>query len=146
MYEQVKILVQKKPLLLVGVVLVFIAIGAIVYFSSGRSTDTDYQRAVDTVERAQEQQYKSIELNQSVQNAVDRSTSLNREAGQRIDRAQEYQRATSQRIGESQERLDEAERLLSRNAELFRQIEQGNQSQQKSGTAIDAPAEHLGVH
>ena len=127
MYEYFKSLVQTKPLCLVGAVLVLIAIGAVIYFSSGRSTDTDYQRAIGTVERAQEQQYKSIELNQSVQNSVDRSTSLNREAGQRIDRAQEYQRATSQRIGESQERLDEAERLLSRNAELFRSIEQANQ-------------------
>ncbi len=127
MYEQTKILVQKKPLLFVGVILVLIAIGALVYFCSGRSTDTDYQRTRDTMERAQEQQRKSIELNQSVQNAVDRSTSLNREAVQRIDNAQEYQRATSQRISESQERLDEAEHLLSRNAELFRQIEQANQ-------------------
>ena len=127
MYEQTKILVQKKPLLFVGVILVLIAIGAFVYFCSGGNSDADYQRAIGTVERAQDGQRKSIELNQSVQNAVDRSTSLNREAGQRIDSAQEYQRATSQRIGESQERLDEAERLLSRNAELFRQIEQGNQ-------------------
>ena len=146
MYEYFKSLVQTKPLRLVGAVLVLIAIGAVVYFCSGRSADADYQRTSDTVERAKEQQHTSIELNQSVESHIDRSTSLNREAGQRIDSAQEYQRATSQRIGESQERLDEAERLLSRNAELFRQIEQGNQSQQKSGTAIDAPAEHLGVH
>ena len=127
MYEQTKILVQKKPLLFVGVILVLIAIGALVYFCSGGNSDADYQRAIGTVERAQDGQRKSIELNQSVQNAVDRSTSLNREAGQRIDSAQEYQRATSQRIGESQERLDEAERLLIRNEELFRSIEQANQ-------------------
>lgn len=127
MYEQTKIPVQKKPSLFVGVILVLIAIGALVYFCSGGNSDADYQRAIGTVERAQDGQRKSIELNQSVQNAVDRSTSLNREAGQRIDSAQEYQRATSQRIGESQERLDEAERLLSRNAELFRSIEQANQ-------------------
>lgn len=127
MYEQTKILVQKKPLLFVGVILVLIAIGAVIYFSSGRSTDTDYQRTRDTMERAQEQQRKSIELNQSVRGSVDRSTELNLQAGQRIDRLEEYQQSTSRNISTSQERLSEARSLLERNAELFRSIEQTNQ-------------------
>lgn len=37
MYEYFKSLVQTKPLRLVGAVLVLIVIGAVVYFSSGRS-------------------------------------------------------------------------------------------------------------
>ena len=127
MYEQTKILVQKKPLLFVGVILVLIAIGALVYFCSGGNSDADYQRAIGTVERAQEQQRKSIELNQSVRGSVDRSTELNLQAGQRIDRLEEYQQSTSRNISTSQERLSEARSLLERNAELFRSIEQTNQ-------------------
>ena len=127
MYERIKTLVQTKPLYLVGAVLVLIAIGAVVYFGSGRSTNTDYQRTRDTVERAQEQQRKSVELNQRVRGSVDRSTELNLQAGQRIERIEEYQRGTSQNISTSQERLSEARSLLGRNAELFRSIEQANQ-------------------
>ena len=127
MYEQTKILVQKKPLLFVGVILVLIAIGAFVYFCSGGNSDADYQRAIGTVERAQDGQRKSIELNQSIESHIDRSTEVNVESTERITRIEEAQRDASERIGVGQERLDEAERLLSRNAELFRSIEQANQ-------------------
>ena len=127
MYERIKTLVQTKPLCLVGAVLVLIAIWAVIYFSSGRSADTDYQRTRDTVERAQDGQRKSIELNQSIESHIDRSTEVNVESTERITRIEEAQRDASERIGIGQERLDEAERLLSRNAELFRSIEQANQ-------------------
>lgn len=127
MYEQTKILVQKKPLLFVGVILVLIAIGAVVYFCSGGNSDADYQRTSDTVERAQDGQRKSIELNQSIESHIDRSTEVNVESTERITRIEEAQRDASERIGVGQERLDEAERLLERNTELFRSIEQANQ-------------------
>lgn len=127
MYERIKTLVQAKPLYIMGAIIIFIVIGAVIYFSSGRNADTDYQRTRNTVERAQEQQRKSVELNQCVGGSVDRSTELNLQAGQRIDRIKEYQRGTSKNISTSQERLSEARSLLERNAELFRSIEQANQ-------------------
>ena len=131
MYERIKTLVQTKPLYLVGAVLVLIAIGAVVYFGSGRSTNTDYQRTRDTVERAQEQQRKSVELNQSIESHIDRSTEVNVESTERITRIEEAQRDASERIGVGQERLDEAERLLERNTEIYESVESANRERAK---------------
>lgn len=131
MYERIKTLVQTKPLCLVGAVLVLIAIGADVYFSSGRSADTDYQRTRDTVERAQDGQRKSIELNQSIESHIDRSTEVNVESTERITRIEEAQRDASERIGIGQERLDEAERLLERNTEIYESVESANRERAK---------------
>lgn len=130
MYENIKELVQSKPLYFVGIGIVLI--GVIIAFlvsPSGRA-DRDYHDSINTVERIEEQQRKSIELNQGVQNAVDRSTELNRQSGERINRLEEYQRATAERIDESQKRLDDAERLLERNEQIFRDVESRPQTQQ----------------
>ena len=130
MYENIKRLVQTKPYLCMGVTVVLI--GVIVAFlvsPSGRA-DRDYQHSIDTVERIEEQQRKSLDLNQGVQNAVDRSTELNRQSAERIDRLEEYQRATIERIDESQKRLDDAERLLERNEQIFRDVESRPQAEQ----------------
>lgn len=130
MYEQIKNLVQAKPYLCMGVGIVLI--GVIVAFlvsPSGRA-DSDYQHSINTVERIESQQRKSIELNQGVQNAVNRSIDLNRQSGERIERIEEYQRATVERIDESQKRLDDAERLLERNEQIFRNVESRPQAQQ----------------
>lgn len=131
MYEYFKSLVQTKPLCLVGAVLVLIAIGAVVYFSSSRSADADYQRTSDTVERAQDGQRKSIELNQSIESHIDRSTEVNVESTERITRIEEAQRDASERIGVGQERLDEAERLLERNTEIYESVESANRERAK---------------
>ena len=131
MYERFKTLVQTKPLCLVGAVLVLIDIGALVYFCSGGNSDADYQRAIGTVERAQEKQYKSIELNQSIESHIDRSTEVNVESTERITRIEEAQRDASERIGVGQERLDEAERLLERNTEIYESIESANRERAK---------------
>ena len=131
MYEYFKSLVQTKPLCLVGAVLVLIAIGAVVYFSSGGNSDADYQRAIGTVERAQDGQRKSIELNQSIESHIDRSTEVNVESTERITRIEEAQRDASERIGVGQERLDEAERLLERNTEIYESVESANRERAK---------------
>lgn len=130
MYEQIKNLVQAKPLYFVGVGIVLIGVIAFILVSPSGRADSDYNRAIGTVERIEEQQRKSLDLNQGVQNAVDRSTELNRQSAERIERIEEYQQATIQRIGESQKRLTDAERLLERNEQIFRNVESKHQTQQ----------------
>lgn len=133
MYENIKRLVQEKPLYFVGIGIVLI--GVIIAFlvsPSGRA-DSDYNRAIGTVERIEEQQRKSIDLNQGIQSAVDRSIDLNRQSGERINRIEEYQRATIQRVDESQKRLNYAERLLERNQRIFDAVESRPQTQQSHG-------------
>ena len=130
MYDKVKELVQAKPLYFVGIGIVLISVIVTFLVSPSGRADSDYQHSIDTVERAQEQQRKSLELNQGVQNAVDRSAELNRQSAERIERIESYQRATIQRIDESQKRLDDAERLLARNEQIFRDVESRPQTQQ----------------
>ena len=111
----------------------------------GGGNDSDYQRATDHLERVQEQQRESLELNQTVKDSVDRSTQLNQQAGERITRIEVYQQQARERIDESTKRLDEAERLLERNEQLIRDVEQRHQTQQEDGTKATPPTEHVGV-
>ena len=133
MYEKIKIMVAKyhRNYYIIGALIVLLGIcaGYILYQPSG----ADYNRAIGTVERIEEQQRKSIDINQGVQNAVDRSTELNRQSSERINRLEEYQRATIQRVDESQKRLNDAERLLERNEQIFRDVESGPQAEQSNG-------------
>ena len=133
MYENIKRLVQTKPLYFVGIGIVLIGILLAFLVSPSGRADRDYHDSINTVERAQEQQRKSLDINQGVQNAVDRSIDLNRQSGERINRIEEYQRATIERVDESQKRLDEAERLLERNEQIFRDVESGPQAEQSHG-------------
>nr|DAU36082.1 MAG TPA: protein of unknown function (DUF883) [Caudoviricetes sp.] len=130
MYDKVKELVQTKPLYFVGIGIVLFGVLAFILVSPSGRADSDYNRAIGTVERAQEQQRKSIDLNQGVQNAVDRSIDLNRQSSERINRIEEYQRATIQRVDESKKRLDDAEDLLERNQRIFDAVESRPQTQQ----------------
>lgn len=133
MYENIKRLVQEKPYLYLGVIVLLI--GVIVAFlvsPSGRA-DSDYHDSINTVERIEEQQRKSLDLNQGVQDAVDRSTELNRQSAERIERIEEYQRATVERIDESQKRLTDAEELLERNQRIFDAVESRPQAEQSHG-------------
>ena len=118
---------------------------AICWIIYGGGNDSDYQRSVDDLERAQEQQRKSIELNQTVEDSVERSTQLNRQASERIARIEVYQQQAITRIDESTKRLDEAERLLERNAKLIERVEQGHQEEQSNRTKVTPPTQHVGV-
>lgn len=118
---------------------------AVCWFIYGGGNDSDYQRATDHLERAQEQQRESLELNQTVKDSVDRSTQLNQQAGERITRIEVYQQQASERIDESTSRLDEAEKLLTRNQQLIERVEQGHQTRQEDGTKATPPTEHVGV-
>lgn len=133
MYDKVKELVQTKPLYFVGIGIVLIGVIAFILVSPSGRADTDYNRAIDTVERIEEQQRKSIDLNKGIQNAVDRSIDLNRQSTERIERIESYQRATIQRIDESQKRLTDAEELLERNEQIFRDVESGSKAQPSHG-------------
>ena len=104
---------------------------------------TDNTSATDHMERAQKQQRKSLELNQTVTDSVERSTQLNRQASKRIVRAQEYQQRASERIEESTKRLDEAAAILERNEQLIRDVEQRHQEEQGDGRAPTSPTEHV---
>ena len=130
MYENIKRLVQTKPYLCMGVIVVLIGVVAFILVSPSGNADRDYHDSISTVERAQEQQRKSIELNQGVKNAIDRSTKLNNQAAERIERIESYQQRAKERIDESQKRLDDAEILLERNEQIFRNIESRPQAQQ----------------
>lgn len=129
-----------------GTVYIMLAILIIAcgWFIFGGGNDSDYQRATNNLERVKSEQRESIELNQTVTDSVERSASLNREASERISRAQEYQQQAITRIDESASRLDEAEKLLTRNAELIERVEQRHQAEQSDGRAIAPPKKHVG--
>nr|DAJ75815.1 MAG TPA: protein of unknown function (DUF883) [Caudoviricetes sp.] len=133
MYDKVKELVQAKPYLCMGISIVLIGVALAFLVSPSGRADSDYQRTINTVERAQEQQRKSLDLNQGVQDAVDRSTELNRQSSERIERIENYQRATIQRVDESQKRLTDAEELLERNQRIFDAVESRPQTQPSHG-------------
>lgn len=130
MYDKVKELVQSKPLYSVGIGIVLISVIVAFLVSPSGRADSDYNRAIGTVERIESQQRKSLELNKGIQDAVDRSIDLNRQSTERIERIESYQRATIQRIDESQKRLDDAAELLERNEQIFRNVESRPQAEQ----------------
>lgn len=116
---------------------------AICWIIYGGGNDSDYQRATEHMERAQDEQRKSLELNQTVKDSVERSTHLNQRASERIIRAQEYQQQASERIDESAKGLEQAEAILERNTELIERVEQEHQAQSSNGTAITPSTEHV---
>lgn len=143
MYEKIKTVVAKYPrhYYIIGALIVLLGIcaGYILYQPSG----ADYHRAVDAVERAQEQQRESLELNRSIQHSIDRSTDLSREAGARIDRSSQYNQQIGERIGKSQSGLSEARNYLKRNAELFRLIEEQNRAGQPHNQETTNATQHI---
>lgn len=135
MYEKIKTVVAKYPrhYYIIGALIVLLGIcaGYIFYQPSG----TDYHRAVDAVERAQEQQRESLELNRSIQRSIDRSADLSHEAKGRIERSAQYNIDIGNRIDESQNAIHEARSYLVRNAELFDRIERANRQRQENNQA-----------
>ena len=106
---------------------------------------SDNSSTVEHLERAKGQQRESLDINKDVTDSVERSTQLNQRASDRIIRAQEYQQRASERVKEGTSRLDEAEVLLTRNAELIGRVEQGHQAQSPNGTALTPPTKHVGA-
>nr|DAX28010.1 MAG TPA: hypothetical protein [Caudoviricetes sp.] len=132
MYDKIKVLFDNSTYRYViigciGIVLILCA-GYILYQPNG----TDYQRTINTVERAQEQQRKSIELNRSIQHSIDRSTELSNEAKGRVERSTQYNQQIGERIDASQASINEARNYLKRNTELFDRIERANRERQEN--------------
>ena len=130
MYDKIKILLNHPTCryIVIGSIgfILILCLGYIFYQPSG----TDYQRTINAVERAQEQQRESLELNRSVQRSLSRSTDYSREAATRIERSQDYNRQINDRIGQSQSGLSEARSYLVRNVELYRRIEEQSRERQ----------------
>ena len=143
MYEKIKSLFDRtrNRYILIGsiVFLALLCAGYILYQPSG----TDYHRAVDAVERAQEQQRESLELNRSIQHSIDRSADLSREAGARIERSAQYNQQIGVRISQSQSGLSEARSYLERNAEIIRRVEEQNRAGQPYNQAATNAAQHI---
>ena len=132
MYEKIKVLFDNSTYRYViigciGIVLILCA-GYILYQPNG----TDYQRTINTVERAQEQQRKSLELNRSIQHSLERSTELSNEAKGRVERSTQYNQQIGERIDASQAPINEARNYLKRNTELFDRIERANRERQEN--------------
>ena len=139
MYDKIKVLFTNptyRYFIIGGIgVLILFCIGYIFYQPSG----TDYHRTLNAVERAQEQQRESLELNRSIQRSIERVSELTRETGERIDRSQEYNQQINDRIEQSQRGLSEARSYLEQNAILFRRIEeQSRERQENHQTTTDA--------
>lgn len=139
MYDKIKVLFDNPTYRYIiigsiGIILVLCA-GYILYQPNG----TDYQRTINAVERAQEQQRKSLELNRDIQRSIDRGTVLSHEAKGRIERSTQYNIDIGNRIDESQNALNEARDYLKRNEVLFDRIEGANrQRQENHQTLTDA--------
>ena len=132
MYDKIKLLFDNSTYRYViigciGIVLILCA-GYILYQPNG----TDYQRTINTVERAQEQQRKSLELNRSIQHSLDRSTELSNEAKGRVERSTQYNQQIGERIDASQASINEARNYIKRNTELFDRIERANRERQEN--------------
>ena len=107
---------------------------------------SDNSSTVEHLERAKGQQRESLDINKDVTDSVERSAQLNQQARERIDRAQKYQQRASKSLIQGTKRLDEAERLLERNAELIERVEQGYQEEQSNRTTSTPPTKHVGVN
>lgn len=132
MYDKIKVLFD-NPTYRYGIIgsigIIFIlCAGYILYQPSG----SDYQRTINTVERAQEQQRKSLELNRSIQHSIDRSTELSNEAKGRVERSTQYNQQIGERIDAGQASINEARNYLKRNTELFDRIERANRERQEN--------------
>ena len=139
MYDKIKVLFDNPTYryIIIGCIglIICFCIGYIFYQPSG----ADYQRTINAVERAQEKQRESIELNRSIQSSIDRGTVLSHEAKGRIERSTQYNIDIGNRIDESQNAIHEARGYLERNVELFDRIERANrQRQENNQTTPDA--------
>lgn len=139
MYEKIKTTLTSYPMSYYVIGAIVLLSGFCLWYIFYQPSGTDYQRALNAVERIESQQRESIELNRSVQRSIDRSTDLSHEAKGRIERSTQYNHEIGERITNSQGRLSEARSYLERNAELFRRIEeQSRERQENYQTSTDA--------
>lgn len=139
MYEKIKTTLTSYPRS-------YYVIGAIVFLSVfclwyifHQPSGADHQRTLNAVERIEEQQRESLELNRDIQSSIERSSKLGHEAKGRIERSTQYNHEIGERITNSQGGLTEARSYLERNEELFDRIERANRERQENyQTSTDA--------
>ena len=139
MYEKIKSTVTGYPKLyyIVGAI-VLLSIFCLWYIFHEPS-GTNHNDSLNTVERIEEQQRESLELNRDIQRSIDRSAELGNEAKGRIERSTQYNIDIGNRISESQNAIHEARSYLVRNVELFDRIERANRERQENNqTTTDA--------
>ena len=144
MYDKIKVLFDNSTYRYViigciGIIILILCAGYILYQPSG----ADYQRTINAVERAQEQQRESLELNRSIQHSIDRSSDLSREAKERVDRSTQYNQQIGERIDASQASINEARNHLKRNAELIDRIERANRERQTNNQTTTDTAQPI---
>lgn len=139
MYDKIKVLLNSLSYrhAVIGAI-VLLSIFCIWYIfhepSGGHNHDS-----LNTVERIENQQRESLELNRSIQRSIDRSTELSYEAKERVDRSTQYNQQIGERIDTSKASINEARDYLKRNVELFDRIERANQQRQENNqTTTDA--------
>lgn len=139
MYEKIKTTLTSYPRSYYIVGVIVLLSGFCLWYIFYQPSGADYQRTLNAVERAQEQQRESIKLNRDIQRSIDRGTVLSHEAKGRIERSTQYNLEIGNRIDESQNAIHEARSYLERNAELFRRIEeQSRERQENYQTPTDA--------
>ena len=135
MHDKIKVLFNNSTYRYViigciGIIFILCA-GYILYQPNG----SDYQHTINAVERAQEKQRESLELNRSIQYSIDRSSELSHEAKGRVEQSTRYNLDIGNRINESQNAINEARSYLVRNVELYRRIEEQNRERQENNQA-----------
>ena len=136
MYDKIKVLLNSlsyRHAVIGGIVLLSVFC---CWYIFHEPSGTNYNDSRNAVERAQEQQRKSLELNRDIQSAIDRSAELGHEAKGRIERSTQYNIDIGNRINESQNAIHEARSYLVRNAELINRIEGANRQRQENHQAL----------
>ena len=132
MYDKIKVLFANptyRYFIIGGIVLLSVFCCWYIFHepSGGHNHDS-----LNTVERIEEQQRESLELNRSIQRSIDRSADLSREAKGRIERSTQYNQQIGERIDTSKASINEARDYLKRNVELFDRIERANRERQEN--------------
>ena len=132
MYDKIKILLNHptyRYIIIGGIGFILILCLGYIFRQPNGSDD---QRTINAVERAQEQQRKSLEFNRSIQSSIDRSSKLGHEAKGRVERSTQYNLDIGNRIDESQNTIHEARSYLVRNTELFDRVERESRKRQSN--------------
>lgn len=141
MYEKIKTTLTSYPRSYYIVGAIVLLSGFCLWYIFYQPSGADYQRTLNAVERAQEQQRESIKLNRDIQSAIDRGTVLSHEAKRRVERSTQYNLDIGNRIDKSQNAIHEARSYLVRNAELIDRIERANRERQENNQATTDAAQ-----
>lgn len=152
MYEKCKIYLNavksqitvKRFIVLAGAML--LVIGACQLIDGYFTARANYNRAIDKLERTQNELNRSRRLNQELKLVIERSSELNSQAGDRITRIEDYQQRegeglnrlegyqqeTGRRVSESIGNNNRASKLIGESLDIIRRVESGTKEQPKN--------------